>query len=129
MSPPRAAFFGPALACSLLLQLGACTTVVREPAAPPRVVYREMPPPVAEVRPAPPLPGYSWVPGHYVWRANDWRWQPGFYVQAAVRLVPPLIAEQVVPAPSFRHVYVRGHWQWGGSDWVWVRGTWIEPWR
>ncbi len=108
------------------LVIGACTTVVREPTAPPRVVYREMPAPVAEVRPPPPVAGYSWVPGHYAWRGDEWRWQPGYYVQAAVRPMPPVIVEPVPPAPSPRHVFVRGHWQWGGSDWVWVRGHWIE---
>ena len=72
------------------------------------------------------MAGYNWVPGHYVWRDNDWRWMPGSYVQAAVRPMPPAVVEPVPMAPSPRHVYVRGHWQWGGSDWVWVRGHWIE---
>jgi hypothetical protein len=107
------------------LLLGACT-VVREPVSTSGVVYREMPPPVSEVRPPPPVAGYSWVPGHYVWRENEWRWQAGYYAQAAVRSMPPVLVEQVPPAPSYRDVYVRGHWQWGGSDWVWVRGHWVE---
>src|SRR5450432_623148 len=101
-----------AIAVTGALLAAACTTVVREPAHPARVIYREMPPPVAEVRPPPPVAGYNWMPGHYAWRENDWRWQPGHYVQVAVRPMPPVIVEDVVVAPSARHVYVRGHWQW-----------------
>lgn len=119
---------GVLLASSMVAALlaGACTTVVRDPDPQPRVIYREMPPPVAEVRPPPPVAGYNWVQGHYAWRENEWRWQPGYYVQAAVRPMPPVIVEPVPLAPSPRQVFVRGHWQWGGSDWVWVRGHWIE---
>jgi WXXGXW repeat (2 copies) len=110
---------------SLATLLGACTAVVREPAQPPRVVYRDPPPPVVEVRPPPPAVGYNWVPGHYVWREGAWRWDGGHYVQVAVRPMPPLIVEEVSMAPSTHHAYVRGHWRWGGNDWVWVHGTWV----
>ena len=99
--------------------------VVQEPARPARVVYREMPAPVAEVRPPPPSAAYNWVPGHYVWHETAWRWEPGHYVTVAVRPMPPLIVEEVPIAPSPAHFYVRGHWRWNGSDWVWVRGRWI----
>lgn len=103
----------------------ACTTVVREPAPAPKVIYGEMPAPVSEVRPPPPAPSYNWVPGHYVWRDTAWRWEPGHYVSAAVRPVPPLIVEEVPTPTAPAHVYVRGHWRWGGNDWVWVRGRWV----
>ncbi len=107
------------------LFVGACA-VLPAPATAPRAVYREMPPPVAEVRPPPPMAGYNWVPGHYAWHGDRWRWQPGYYIQAAVRPMPPVIVEPIPMPPSPRHFYVRGHWQWGGTDWVWVRGHWVQ---
>jgi hypothetical protein len=111
---------------SLAAALGACTTVVREPAPPPRVFYREPPPAVVEVRPPPPAVGYNWVPGHYVWREGAWRWDGGHYVQVAVRPMPAPLVEEILIAPSPHHVYVRGHWRWGGSDWIWVKGAWVQ---
>lgn len=108
-----------------VLLLASCTTLTSEQ-VPPRAVYREMPAPVVEVRPPQPTAGYNWVPGHYAWGGDQWRWQPGYYVQAAVRPMPPVLVEQVPLAPSPRHFYVQGHWQWGGADWVWVRGHWVE---
>lgn len=108
-----------------LLFIASCTTIAPEQ-APPRAGYREMPPPVVEVRPPQPAAAYSWVPGHYAWLGDQWRWQPGYYVQAAVRPMPPVSDEQVPLAPSPRHFYVQGHWQWGGADWVWVKGHWVE---
>lgn len=108
-----------------LVFLASCTTIAPEQ-APPRAVYREMPAPVVEARPPQPAAGYNWVPGHYAWAGDQWRWQPGYYVQAAVRPMPPVLVEQVPLAPSPRHFYVQGHWQWGGADWVWVKGHWVE---
>lgn len=108
------------------LLVAACTTVVPEPAPAPRVVYREMPPPVSEVPAPPPMAGYNWVPGHYAWRGDQWRWQPGYYVQAVVRPMPLVIVEPIPVPPSPRHFYVRGHGLWSGTDWVWVRGHWVE---
>ncbi|MBN3752730.1 BcpO-related WXXGXW repeat protein [Paraburkholderia sp. Tr-20389] len=51
--------------------LSAC--YVAEPARP------AQPPPVVEVMPAPPAPGYRWVKGHYRWEANHWQWVPGHW--------------------------------------------------
>ena len=107
------------------LLLASCTTIVPEQ-GPPHALYREMPAPAVEVRPPAPMAGYNWVPGHYAWREDQWRWQPGYYVQAVVRPMPPVFVEQVPMAPSARHFYVQGHWQWGGADWVWVKGHWVE---
>ncbi len=104
--------------------LGGCT-VVREPAPSSTVVYREMPPPVPEVRPIAPSPPSSWVPGHYVWHENAWRWEPGRYVGGVVRPMPPPVVEEIAPPSSPAHFYVRGHWRWEENDWVWVRGRWI----
>ena len=107
------------------LFLASCTTITPEQVSS-RAVYREMPAPVLEVRPAQPTAAYNWVPGHYAWAGDQWRWQPGYYVQAAVRPMPPVLVERLPLAPSPRHFYVQGHWQWGGADWVWVRGHWVE---
>jgi WXXGXW repeat (2 copies) len=104
--------------------LGACTTVVRTPAPPPRVVVREMPAPITEVIPAPPAAGFNWVPGHWVWRDNGWRWQAGHYVQVAVPPMPPVIRETITVAPSPAHVWIGGHWHWGNNGWVWASGRW-----
>ena len=89
----------------LLIPLVICAalagcTVLREPAPPPRVVYREMPAPIAEVPPPAPSPAHNWVPGHYVWRDNAWRWEPGHYVLVALRPMPALIMEEVPPPTS-----------------------------
>ncbi len=108
-----------------IVLLAACTVVTPEQ-GPLRSGYREMPAPIVEVRPPQPTAGYNWVQGHYVWGGDQWRWQPGHYVQVAVRPMPPVFVEQVPLAPSPRHFYVQGHWQWGGADWVWVKGHWVE---
>ena len=108
-----------------VLFLASCTVLPPEGASP-RAGYPDMPAPVTEVRPPPPGAGYNWVPGHYAWRTDQWRWQPGYYAQAAVRPMPPVLVEPVPPAPANARVYVQGHWQWGGADWVWVRGHWVE---
>ncbi|MFJ2528342.1 YXWGXW repeat-containing protein [Pseudomonas helmanticensis] len=46
---------------------------VVEPARPHR------PPPLVEVVPVMPAPGYHWVAGHYRWGGNQWRWVPGHW--------------------------------------------------
>lgn len=46
---------------------------VVEPARPHR------PPPLVEVVPVMPAPGYHWVAGHYRWGGNQWRWEPGHW--------------------------------------------------
>ncbi|WP_156374388.1 YXWGXW repeat-containing protein [Pseudorhodoferax sp. Leaf274] len=104
--------------------LGACTTVVREPAHP-QVVVREVPAPLVEVIPGPPGPGMHWVPGHWAWRDGNWRWMGGHYVASAVPPMPPPYVEMVPAAPSPTHVWVRGHWYWGEHGWVWARGAWV----
>jgi hypothetical protein len=116
-----------ALGAALLL--GACMTVVREPAPPPspapRVVVREIPAPVAEARPAPPASGWHWRPGHWAWHDTGWRWVPGEWLPNPVPPMPPVIVEQVPAAPSPAHAWVRGHWTWS-NGWVWVQGHWVR---
>ncbi|CAN7206825.1 YXWGXW repeat-containing protein [Pseudorhodoferax sp. LjRoot39] len=104
--------------------VGACTTVVQEPAHQ-RAVIREVPAPLVEVIPALPGPGLHWVPGHWAWREGNWRWIGGRYVASAVPPMPAPYVEMLPPAPSPMHVWVRGHWYWGEHGWVWARGTWV----
>ncbi|AZC19651.1 MULTISPECIES: YXWGXW repeat-containing protein [Pseudomonas] len=40
---------------------------------------RRPPPPIVEVVPVAPAPGYHWVAGHYRWRADQWVWVPGHW--------------------------------------------------
>lgn len=37
------------------------------------------PPPIVEVVPVAPAPGFHWVPGHYRWGERDWIWVPGHW--------------------------------------------------
>jgi hypothetical protein len=115
-----------ALAAASVAVLAACAVVVPGPhAAGPRVVYRDMPAPVAEVIPRAPAPGLHWVPGHYVWQDGAWRWHAGHYVRVFVPPMPAPLVETPPVAPSAAYVYVRGHWRWGGAGWIWVRGAWV----
>ncbi|WP_214096452.1 YXWGXW repeat-containing protein [Candidatus Methylacidithermus pantelleriae] len=67
------------------------------------------PPPVVVVRPAPPGPGWVWVPGHWVWRGR-WVWKHGHWVRR--------------PWPGA--VWVPGHWARRPGGWVWVPGHWAR---
>ena len=120
-SAPRWAMAALVAASTLL---GACTTVVQEPAHP-HVVVREVPAPLVEVVPAAPAPGLHWVPGHWAWREGNWRWIGGRYVATAVPPMPAPYVEMVPAPPSPMHIWVRGHWYWGERGWVWARGSWV----
>jgi hypothetical protein len=121
----RRAFIGLGATVAGASLLVACTTVVRVPPAPTRVVVHDMPPPQTEVVTVSPGPGWYWVPGHWVWREGAWRWNGGHYVQTVVPPMPPVVQETITVAPSPAHVWVRGHWVWGSRGWVWARGTWV----
>ena len=76
------------LACTLLALAGC---IVAEP---PPVVQQPPPSPPArvEVAPAPPGPGYVWVPGHWAWRGprRGYVWVAGYYVVPAQPMaIPP----------------------------------------
>src|ERR1700759_5652510 len=78
-------------------------------ADPAGVAVRVRPPAaVAEAVPAPPAPGYVWVPGHWVWNGAQYVWQPGTYIVAAY--------------PGA--VWVPGRWVERGGGWVWHAGHW-----
>ncbi|MDI2590757.1 YXWGXW repeat-containing protein [Pseudomonas sp. N3-W] len=64
--------FKTALVATLLAaSLSGC--IVEPPHRPHR------PPPMVEVVPVMPAPGYHWVAGHYRWQANQWVWMPGHW--------------------------------------------------
>src|SRR5207237_1101342 len=68
------------------------------PQAEPRVVGRVtvvQPPPAPseQMPPAPAAVGYSWVPGHYVWRDSSWHWEAGQWRAGSIRPMPPALQE------------------------------------
>jgi hypothetical protein len=86
---------------------------------------RAMPAPIVEVVPAA-RPGYSWVPGHYVWRRGAWFWVKGHHVAGVVAPIPAAVVEVVPARPSPAHVWVKGHHAWEGGRWVWHPGVWVR---
>lgn len=114
--------------------LAACSTrvtreVVREqpivqPTTVERVTIVQPPPAPQEQVPPAPSVGYSWVPGHHVWRDGAWAWEPGQWKAGTIRPMPPLIQE-APPAPIQPGArWVPGYWNFVGNDWVWVNGRW-----
>lgn len=66
------------------------------------------PPPLVEVVPRPPAPGYVWNPGYWSWDGVKYVWVPGRYV------VPPFP----------RALWIGGKWVHRGQRWAWVDGRW-----
>ncbi|MGV8918908.1 MAG: YXWGXW repeat-containing protein [Pseudomonas sp.] len=66
----RQIFKSTLIAALIAVSLSACVV------AP---VHPRRPPPLVEVVPLAPAPGYQWVGGHYRWRANQWVWIPGHW--------------------------------------------------
>ena len=97
------ALLAPALLAGALAA-GACTTQVRGavyvPTAPP--------PPVAEVAPASPGPGYVWIAGYHRWDGARYVWVGGRW--------------EIGPSPRAR--WVPGHWRHDRGGWTWVPGHW-----
>lgn len=111
---------------SAVAALAACTATVREQVVvqPAQPVVRHPPAAIVEAVPAAPAAGYTWVPGHWVWREVRWVWAPGHWRAGYVRPMPPVIVEQITVAPPGSAYWVPGHWKFEGSDWVWVPGRW-----
>ncbi|MFQ6103973.1 MAG: hypothetical protein ACE5OP_06725 [Candidatus Glassbacteria bacterium] len=67
------------------------------------------PPPVEELRPAPPSPHSVWIAGHWTWNSarDSYEWVPGHWAK---------------PRPG--KVWVSGHWKRTPRGWVWVKGHW-----
>jgi hypothetical protein len=94
--------------------------------AQPALYEREMPAPMVEHAPPPPRPGVNWVPGHWIWRGNQWFWAGGHYVETVVPPMPPVVVESRPERPSPNHYWVRGHWGWDNDRWNWNRGDWRD---
>lgn len=77
-------------------------------------------------RPTPRV-GVAWVPGHWVWRGNEWFWARGHYVEGVVPAMPAAMMEAPPPRPSPAHFWVRGHWGWESGRWNWRPGLWFHP--
>ena len=110
------------LTASLLLGLSVGVSCAQ-----PVIVERAMPAPIVEAVPQAPRAGFSWVPGHWVWREGAWFWVKGHYVEGVVPAMPAVVVEVRPAAPSPAHVWVRGHWAWEGAHWNWHRGVWFRP--
>ncbi|HMC14981.1 MAG TPA: hypothetical protein VKI18_05075 [Albitalea sp.] len=119
--------------------LGACASrvttheVVREqpivqqaqPSVVERVTVVQPPPaPSEQMPPAPAAVGYSWVPGHYVWRDSSWHWEAGQWRAGSIRPMPPALQESPPPPIQPGARWVPGYWNFVGNDWVWVNGRW-----
>jgi hypothetical protein len=91
------------------------------------LVERAMPAPLVEAAPPPPRVGVAWVPGHWVWRGNEWFWARGHYVEGLVPAMPAAMMEAPPPRPSPAHFWVRGHWGWESGRWNWRPGLWFHP--
>jgi len=61
----------------------------------------------AEVRIAPPGPGYVWIGGYWGWGGGGYHWHSGHWARA-------------------RHgrAWVEGRWEQHGRRWAWHRGHW-----
>ncbi|RFM29760.1 YXWGXW repeat-containing protein [Deminuibacter soli] len=60
------------------------------------------------VHPAQPSPRHIWIEGEYVWRGNNYIYQPGYWT---------------VPPPRYR-VWHPGYWRQTRGGWYWVPGSW-----
>jgi WXXGXW repeat (2 copies) len=86
---------------------------------------RAMPAPIVEVVPAV-RPGFSWVPGHWIWRRGAWFWVKGHHARGIIAPMPAPIVEVVPVRPSPAHIWVKGHHGWEGGRWVWRPGVWVR---
>ncbi len=111
-------------ACATVLALSCGISIV---AAQPAVIVERgvMPAPRVEVIPAPPGPGYNWVPGHWAWRGR-WVWIPGHHIRGVVPAMPAEVVEVVPTRPGPNYYWVKGHHVWEGNRWVWHRGVWLR---
>ncbi len=73
-----------------------------------RRAHRAPPPPVHEVPPPAPHPGWVWQPGHHFYENGRYVWHAGFYA-----------------APPRPHAHwVPGHWAHRRDGYVWIDGHW-----
>jgi hypothetical protein len=96
--------------CAASQPAGAHRVVVYEEPEPAFIEVPTPPPaPLVETIPAPPGETVTWRAGHWAWRGDGWRWEPGRYVER--------------PGPGA--IWVPGHWaerRWGST---WIPGHWL----
>ncbi len=73
----------------------------------PSYVYREPPPPRVEYAGYPPITGYIWISGYWVWGGHGYEWLPGRWE---------------APRPGYRWVAPR--WERSGDRWHQHEGRW-----
>ena len=73
-------------------------------------VHRRPPRARLEVVVAAPGPGHVWVSGWWVWRNNDYRWEPGRWM----------------PIPNGRRQWDHGRWRHDRYGWFWSEGRWRQ---
>jgi len=110
-----------------LVALAVCVDLAGSAQAQVAVIVGErgMPAPIVEVVPAP-RAGYTWVPGHYVWRGGAWFWVKGHHERGVIEAMPAPIVEVVPARPSPGHVWIKGHHAFEGGRWVWHPGVWVR---
>jgi hypothetical protein len=77
------------------------------PPSPDAIVTTPPPAALAENVP-PPLPGYTWNPGHWAWDGAQYGWEPGRYIVQ----------------PTNGATFTPGYWRQYSGGWVWVDGRW-----
>ena len=70
-----------------------------------RFIVRIRPSAPAVVRIASPGPRHIWIDGDWVWRGNNYVYQPGYWY-----------------LPKGRERWIPGHWKATRGGWVWVPG-------
>lgn len=93
---------------AVLALTASCMGYIRGPRAEVVYVHRAPPPPRTEVIIRSPGPGHVWVAGHWLWRRDDYAWEPGVWV--AVR--------------AGAREYVPGQWRHDRYGWYWIEGRW-----
>jgi hypothetical protein len=78
-----------------------------EPA--PVVVYSAPPAPQYEVIGTPPVPGYFWISGVWLWDGARYTWRPGYW-----------------SAPRPGYVWVPHRWHPSGNQWRMDGGHWLR---
>ena len=95
----------------LSLLLGVLAVSACAVPAPAPLPFPPVPPPQTEVIPNPPVSEARliWGPGHWEWAGNDYRWQPGAWIQR----------------PPGATMWQPGTWSNASGAWAWVPGHWI----
>ncbi|MBV9734466.1 MAG: YXWGXW repeat-containing protein [Acidisphaera sp.] len=93
------------LLVAAMLGLAGCVAVAPAP------VYPQVPPPISETIPNPPVSErpLTWQPGHWDWSGSGYAWRPGEYVSREGR----------------GSLWQDGYWAFNGGVWQWVPGHWL----